>query len=153
MIDKKVLIESRAFEMSSLIKLYRDLLIDNGVDETVAEKYKVQNLKVRLANYYDSKIMFYSQYHRNKSELVCSSEIHIADLIDRNADLNFSHSQMQEQLQSASSQPENNIDHYIYKTATILREEIDSVEGLTVTLLNVSNISQEKAKSIVPKKC
>ena len=48
MIDKKLLTEKRAFEMSCLIKMYRDLLIRNGLDEDGAEKYKVQNLKIRL---------------------------------------------------------------------------------------------------------
>ena len=89
MIDKMLLTEKRAFEMSCLIKMYRDLLIGNGLDEDGAEKYKVQNLKIRLERHYDNKILFYSQYHRNKSELVCSSDINIADLINHNADLNF----------------------------------------------------------------
>ena len=90
--------------MSCLIKMYRDLLIGNGLDEDGAEKYKVENLKIRLERHYDNKILFYSQYHRNKSELVCSSDINIADLINHNADLNFSQSQMQEHLQNVSSQ-------------------------------------------------
>ena len=72
MIDKKLLTEKRAFEMSCLIKMYRDLLIGDGLDEDGAEKYKVQNLKIRLERHYDNKILFYSQYHRNNSELVCS---------------------------------------------------------------------------------
>ena len=42
MIDKKLLMEKKAFEMSCLIKLYLLLLIDNGVDETVAEKYSTK---------------------------------------------------------------------------------------------------------------
>ena len=50
--EPTILIEKRSFEMSCLIKLYRDLLIDNCLDETVTEKYKVQNLKVGLVNYY-----------------------------------------------------------------------------------------------------
>ena len=56
--------------MSCLIKMYRDLLIGNGLDEDGAEKYKMQNLKIRLERHYDNKILFYSQYHRNKSEQV-----------------------------------------------------------------------------------
>ena len=150
MIDKKLLTEKRAFEMSCLIKMYRDLLIGNGLDEDGAEKYKMQNLKIRLERHYDNKILFYSQYHRNKSELVCSSDINIADLINHNADLNFSHSQMQEHLQNVSSQREIEANQYLYKTALLLREEMDSVEGITIKPLDVSDISLEKAKSIVP---
>ena len=57
---------------------------------------------------------------------------------------------MQEHLQNVSSQREIEANQYLYKTALLLREEMDSVEGITIKPLDVSDISLEKAKSIVP---
>ena len=57
---------------------------------------------------------------------------------------------MQEHLQNVSPQRKIEANQYIYKTALLLREEMDSVEGITIKPLDVSDIYLEKAKSIVP---
>ena len=55
---------------------------------------------------------------------------------------------MQEYLQNVSSQREIEANQYLYKTALLLREEMDSVEGITIKPLDFSDISLEKANRL-----
>ena len=80
-IEQKLVKEGRAYDMATLLFMYKRHLTDSGMEKAVADMYKVQNLKRKLIQYYGEKIQFHQQYERNKSELVCSSSLNLADII------------------------------------------------------------------------
>ena len=86
-IEQKLVKEGRAYDMATLSGMYRRHLTDAGMEKAVVDTYKVQNLKRRLIQHYGEKIQFYQQHERNKSELVCSSSLNLAEIINLVAEL------------------------------------------------------------------
>ena len=86
-IEQKLVKEGRAYDMATLLCMYKRHLTDSGMEKAVTDMYKVQNLKRKLIQHYGEKIKFHQQYERNKSELVCSSSLNLAEIINLVAEL------------------------------------------------------------------
>lgn len=72
----------RAYDMSSLLKKYVELLEERGVD---AKAYSKQNLKLRIKSYYGEEIVFHQPYNKSSPELLYSSSISLKDVINASA--------------------------------------------------------------------
>ena len=86
-IEQKLVKEGRAYDMATLSSMYKRHLADSGMEKAVVDTYKVQNLKRRFIQHYGEKIQFHQQYERNKSEIVCSSSLNLAEIINLVAEL------------------------------------------------------------------
>lgn len=131
--------------MATLLCMYKRHLTDSGMEKAVADMYKVQNLKRKLIQHCGEKIQFHQQYERNKSELVCSSSLNLAEIINLVAELT-------EAAKDSRNAPAvaDTCAQVLYHAAIILRSEMKSVTGIETQPLNVSDISIPKATEVVP---
>ena len=79
-IEQKLVKKVRAYDMTTLSGMYKRHLTDSGMEKAVVDTYK------RFIQHYGKKIQFHQQYERNKSELVCSPSLNLAELINLVAD-------------------------------------------------------------------
>ena len=144
-IEQKLVKEGRAYDMATLLCMYKRHLTDSGMEKAVADMYKVQNLKRKLIQHYGEKIQFHQQYERNRSELVCSSSLNLAEIINLVAELT-------EATKDSRNAPAvaDTCAQVLYHAAIILRSEMKSVTGIETQPLNVSDISIQKATEVVP---
>ena len=77
-----ILEEGKAYDMSSLLLKYQDILKERGVDGASCTKHR---LKERLKRYFGCDIEFFQQANKCKSEIVYSSALSIHDLIKRSS--------------------------------------------------------------------
>ena len=77
-----ILEEGKAYDMSSLLLKYQDILKERGVD---GASYTKHRLKERLKRYFGCDIEFFQQANKCKSEIVYSSALSIHDLINEAA--------------------------------------------------------------------
>ena len=68
--------------MATLSGRIKRLLTNSGMEKAVVDNYKVQNLKRRLIQHHGKKIPFPHQYERNRSDLVCSPLLNLAEIIN-----------------------------------------------------------------------
>ena len=71
-IGPRILEEGRAYDMSSLLLEYQDILKESGVD---GESYTKHRLKERLKRYFGCDIEFFQQANKCKSEIVYLSAL------------------------------------------------------------------------------
>ena len=81
-IEQKLVKEGRSYDTATLSGMYKRHLTDSGVEKAVVDTYEVQTLKRRLIQHYGKKIQFHQQYERNRSELVCSPSLNLAEIIN-----------------------------------------------------------------------
>ena len=88
---------------------------------------------------------FHQQHERNKSELVFSSSLNLAEIISLVAKLT-------EATKDSRNTPAvaDTCAQVLYHAAIILRGEMKGVTGIETQLLNVSDISIRKATEVVP---
>jgi len=144
-IGHKLISEERAYDMSTLLNMYKVNLTDAGLDKDTADSYKVQNLKKRLVNKYGATIAFHSQVERNKSELVCSATLNLGEIINLVAEVKGDCAPS-----TAMSSKKDTYNQVLYHAAMILRNEIKDVKGIETSPLNVSDLTLEKATELVP---
>ena len=130
--------------MAMLSGMYKCHLTDSGMEKAVVDTYKVQSLKRRLIQHYGGKIQFYQQYERNKSELVCSSSLNLSEIISFVAELTKATKDSRNALAAADTCAQ-----VLYHAAIILRSEMKGATEIETQLLNVSDISIQKATKVV----
>ena len=81
-IGQSILEEGRAYNRSSLLLKYQDILEERGVDGASYSKYR---LKERLKRYFGCGIELFQQANKCKSEIVYSSALSIHDLMNKAA--------------------------------------------------------------------
>ena len=64
-IEQKLVKEGRAYDMTTLLGMYKRHLADSGMEKAVVDTYKVQNLKRRLTQHYGEKIQLHQQYEKS----------------------------------------------------------------------------------------
>lgn len=146
-IGHKLSDEGRAYDMSTLLSMYKKHLTEAGIDKDTADTYKAQNLKKRMIHKYGEKIAFHSQFVKNKAELVCSASLNLGEIINLLAELK----DVQEtSSRSTSSSETDTYNQVLYHAAVILRNEIKNVSGIETKPLNVCDLTLEKASKLVP---
>ena len=143
-IEQKLVKEARTYGMGTLSGMYKLHLTDPGMEKAVVDMYKVQSLKRRLIQHYGRKLQFHQQYERNKSELVCSSSLNLSEIISFVAELTKATKDCQNALAAADTCAQ-----VLYHAAIILRSEMKGATGIETQLLNVSDISIQKATKVV----
>lgn len=146
-IGHKLTDEGRAYDMSTLLNMYKMQLTQAEIDKDTADTYKAQNLKKRMIHKYGEKIAFHSQFVKNKAELVCSASLNLGEIINLVAELKDVHATPSRSTTSSETDTYNQV---LYHAAVILRNEIKDVAGIETNPLNVSNFSLEKANKLVP---
>lgn len=71
--------KGRAYDMVSLLSMYKGLLAKKGID---ASSYTKQHLKKRLQHRFTTSIVFHQPFDKSKPELLYSSEISVQDVIN-----------------------------------------------------------------------
>lgn len=147
-IEHKLIEGGRAYEMATLLTMYKGYLVEVGIGQETAELYKAQNLKRRLLAKFGETIAFHQQ-HRNKSEHVCSSSLNLGHMINFVAEMKESVKDVEKP--EPQMQPiEDTKLQVLYHAALILRSELKEVEGIETQPLNVSDLCAEKANDIIP---
>lgn len=144
-VGHKMYVEGRAYDMATLLSMYKHHLADSGIDKAAVDMYKVKNLKRRLIHKYGEKIAFHPQYERNKAELVCSSSLNLGEVINLVEELK----EMTKDSRNAPKETDT-CAQVLYHAAVILRSDMKDSVGIETLPLNVSDVSAEKAKEIVP---
>ena len=136
-----ILEEGRAYDMSSLLLKYQDILKERGVD---GASYTKHRLKERLKRYFGCDIEFFQQANKRKSEIVYSSALSIHDLINEAAATKM-------QTTASNSVNYESADYQqIRNVAGRVREEIRKSNGIKLRPLDSKEICLETAKRIVP---
>ena len=136
-----ILYEGRAYDMSSLLLKYQDILKERGVD---GASYTKHRLKERLKRYFGCDIEFFQQANKCKSEIVYPSALSIHDLINEAAATKM-------QTTASNSANHESADYQqIRYVAGRIREEIRKCNGIKLRPLDVKEICLETAKRIVP---
>ena len=125
--------------------MYKRNLADSGMVKAVVDTYKVQNLRRRLIQHYGEKIQFHQQYERSKFEIVCSSSLNLAEIINLVAELTEATKDSRNAPAAADT-----CAPVLYHAAILLRREMKSATGIETQPLNVSEISIQKATEVVP---
>ena len=129
--------QGKAYDMSSLLSKYRELLEDKGIK---AESYIKQHLKLRLQKHFGEEIVFHQHPDRSKPEVIYSRNISLQDV------LNASAAQNARSVSSVSF----NATQQIVNTARRVKEEIRKCSGITLRPLNVDDVSLESSRRIIP---
>ena len=136
------ILEGRAYDMSSLLLKYQDILKERGVD---GASYTKHRLKERLKRYFGCE--FFQQANKCKSEIVYSSALSIHDLINEAAATEI-------QTTASNSVNYESADYQqIRNVAGRVREEIRKSNGIKLRPLDAKEICLETAKRIVPPFC
>ena len=139
-IGHSILEKGRAYDMSSLLLKYQDILEERGVDGASYTKYC---LKERLKRYFGCDMEFFQQANKCKSEIVYSSALSIHDLINEAAVTKM-------QTTASNSGNYESADYQqIRNVAGRIREEIRKSNGIKLRPLDVKEISLETARRIV----
>ena len=69
----------KAYDMSSLLKKYIELLETRGID---GQNYTKQKLKLRMKSHFGEAIVFHQPYQKTSPQLVYSSSISLQDVIN-----------------------------------------------------------------------
>ena len=77
-IDVDILHLKKAFDMGTLLTMYKTLLQRRNLP---FETYRAEKLKRRLDNHYGDKIVFQVQFDRTKPELIYNKDISVSDAI------------------------------------------------------------------------
>ena len=139
-----ILEEGKAYDMSSLLLKYQDILKERGVD---GASYTKHRLKERLKRYFGCDIEFFQQANKCKSEIVYSSALSIHDLINEAA------ASKMKTTASNSGNYESADYQQIRSVAGRIREEIRKSNGIKLRPLDVKEICLETARKIVPPFC
>ena len=129
--------QGKAYDMSSLLSKYRELLEDKGIK---AESYSKQHLNLRLQKHFGEEIVFHQHPDRSKPEVIYSRNISLQDVLNASA------------AQNARSVSSVSFDatQQIVNTAWRVKEEIRKCSGITLRPLNVDDVSLESSRRIIP---
>ena len=78
----KLIKEGRAYDIATMSGMYKCHLTDSGMEKVMVDTSKVQNVKRRLILHFGQKIQFHQQHGRNKSELISSPSLNLAEIIN-----------------------------------------------------------------------
>ena len=129
----------KAYDMASLLDMYKRLLKNNGAD---GASYTKQHLKVRLQKHFGESIVFHQPPERKKSELVYSSKIKVQDVLNAWASY--------QQTAKQGKEPDEVKKEDIVRVAKYLRGEIRKCEGISTRPLDIKDISAELANQEIP---
>lgn len=129
--------QGKAYDMSSLLSKYRELLEHKGIK---AERYSKQHLKLRLRKHFGEEIVFHQHPDRSKPEVIYSRIISLQDV------LNASAAQNARSVSNFSFKAAQQI----VNTARRIKEEIRKCSGITLRPLNVDDVSVESSRRIIP---
>ena len=129
--------QGKAYDMSSLLSKYRELLEDKGIK---AESYSKQHLNLRLQKHFGEEIVFHQHPDRSKPKVIYSRNISLQDVLNASA------------AQNARSVSSVSFDatQQIVNTAWRVKEEIRKCSGITLRPLNVDDVSLESSRRIIP---
>ena len=133
-----------AYDMSSLLKKYAELLEEKGVD---GQAYTKQKLKLRIKSHYGEEIVFHQPYNKSSPELLYSSSISLKDVINASA---INNSKVPDQPLNRPAQ-EPSTTQMLYRTAKLLKDEIKQCNGISIYPVSVNDIDLATAKHIVPR--
>lgn len=129
--------QGKAYDMSSLLSKYRELLKEKGIK---AESYSKQHLKLRLQKHLGEEIVFHQHPDRSKPEVIYSRNISLQDVLNASAAQNA----------RSVSNVSINTAQQIVNTARLVKEEIRKCSGITLRPLNVNDVSLESSRKIIP---
>ena len=124
--------EGKAYEMTSLIARYHEILKSKGVE---TETYTKQRLKARLQKHFGDNVVFHQPSVRTKSELLCGSTLMVKDILKAWTDL---------------EKKDQGIESEIFRVANYIRQEISQVNGITTKPLNVADVSLDTVQQLIP---
>ena len=128
--------EGMAFDMTSLLSRYRELLAERGVDAT---SYSKQRLKLRLEKHFGETIIFHKDPGKNRPEVIYYSDISIQDMLNSVA-----------AARNPNSNSERDIKDQVLNLARQIKEEIRECAGISLKPLDADDVSLESAQRIVP---
>ena len=145
-IDTGLIYENRVYEMSQLRDMYEKKLNDAYPNE--GTQIQTKQIKSKLLKHYGSNnIVFQDQYDRKMSQLVYSSKISLKDVINAVARQNSA---------TPYSSREDGTDvgvqdacATLFHAANIIREDIKKCKGISIKPLNVTDITENKAKELL----
>ena len=130
-IDVDILHLKKAFDMGTLLTMYRTLLQRRNLP---FETYRTEKLKRRLVNHYGDKIVFKVQFDRTKPELIYNSDISVSDAISAVASAKSS-TLPNTQVLGSSSLSKSSI---IFHAASVIRGDLKGIKNVS---LNDSEIT------------
>jgi len=71
--------QGKAYDMSSLLSTYRELLEEKGIK---AESYSKQHLKLRLQKHFGEEIVFHQHRDKSKPEVIYSRNVPLQDVLN-----------------------------------------------------------------------
>ena len=137
----------KAFEMAQLLEMFKSHLVKNGMSEPFTETYSVRNLKKRLISKFGDKISFHKQHERNRSDLVCSSNLQLGEIINIVSELRAMMTDSPVNMEFADTPT-----RLLYHAAAILRAEIKDTKAICTEPLDIQSLSMETVQKIVPYK-
>lgn len=139
-----ILEEGRAYDMSSLLLKYQDILKERGVD---GASYTKHRLKERLKRYFGCDIEFFQQANKCNPEIVNSSALSIHDVINETAATKM-------QTTTSNSGNYESADYQQIRSVTgRIREEIRKSNGIKLRPFDIKEICLDTARRIVPPFC
>lgn len=131
--------QGKAYDMITLLSSYRERLEEKGVDGSA---YTKQRLKLRFQKYFEDRIVFHQQSRKNSPEVIYSSQISIQDVLNAAA-------QASQKTSHDDDPPITITTELVLEVARWLRNEIKKCDGISLTPLNVNDVSLSSARRVI----
>ena len=140
----------RAYDMSTLLALYKNIMNNVSNDPESATTYSSQNLKKRLERHFGNNIVFFQQ--GAAPDLVSSRDINIKDVINSA----FKYKESFEDLRAANDMMTSESStlsfenaHVLFYASLIVRNLLKDTRGIQHQPLDPSDVTLEKAEELI----
>ena len=139
----------RAYDMSTLLALYKNIMNNVSNDPESAAAYNSQNLKKRLERHFGNNIVFFQQGAATAPDLVFSRDINIKDVIN----LAFKYKESFEDLRAANDMMTSESStlsfenaHVLFYASLIVRNLLKDTRGIQHQRLDPSDVTLQKGR-------
>ena len=114
------------------------------------DSYPTQRLKLRLKKHFGDIIVFHQPYDRTKFELLFSSAISLQDVINSAYKCNAAATERVSCERPSVEMVDCDRVKLLYRAAKLIKSEITDCRGISIRPPSVVDLSQTKAKSLIP---